>query len=86
MIEVSGQNLLGDMLSSMSGKKGRQAAGGFAGSGQQQEFASGVRDVYGKGMTDVLAQTGQQRTKALSTVKDLIDRMQSQALQIKGYQ
>ena len=85
MIETTGQNLLGSMLDSMAGKEGRQAAGGFAGSGQQQQFVSGIRDVYGKGMTDILAQTGQQRTKALSTVKDLIDRMQSQALQIKGY-
>ena len=40
---------------------------------QQQQFVSGIRDVYGKGMTDILAQTEQQRTKALSTVKDLID-------------
>ena len=85
MIETTGQNLLGSMLDSMAGKEGRQAAGGFAGSGQQQQFVSGIRDVYGKGMTVILAQTVQQRTKALSTVKDLIDRMQSQALQIKGY-
>ena len=85
MVESTGQNLLGNMLESMSGKQSRQAAGGFAGSGQQQQFVSGIKDVYGKGMADILAQTGQQRTKALSTVKDLIDKMQTQALQIKGY-
>ena len=85
MVESTGQNLLGNMLESMSGKQSRQAAGGFAGSGQQQQFVSGIKDVYGKGMTDILAQTGQQRTKSLQTVKDLIDKMQSQVLEIKGY-
>ena len=74
------------MLQAGTGQRGMQAAGGFAGSGQQQQFASGIKDVYGKGMTDVLTQTGQQRAQSLSQIQDLINSWQSQALQIRGYQ
>ena len=73
------------MLKSGTGQRAAQAAGGFAGSGQQQQFAGEIRDVYGKGMTDILTSTGQQRAKALGSVQDLINQWQSQALQIKGY-
>jgi len=85
-IEATGGSLLQKMLKLGTGQQGMQAAGGFAGSGQQQQFASGIKDVYGKGMTDVLTQTGQQRAKSLSSIQDLINSWQSQALQIKGYQ
>ena len=71
-IEATGGSLLQKMLK--------------LGTGQQQQFASGIKDVYGKGMTDVLTQTGQQRAKSLSSIQDLINAWQSQALQIKGYQ
>ena len=85
-IEATGGSLLQKMLKLGTGQQGMQAAGGFAGSGQQQQFASGIKDVYGKGMTDVLTKTGQQRTQSLSSIQDLINSWQSQALQIKGYQ
>ena len=77
---------LSKMLQGARGQKGVQASGGFAGSGQQQQFTSGIKDVYGKGMTDVLAQTGQQRAQSLKSVQDMINQWQSQALQVKGYQ
>ena len=81
-IEATGGSLLQKMLKLGTGQQGMQAAGGL----QQQQFASGIKDVYGKGMTDVLTQTGQQRAKSLSSIQDLINSWQSQALQIKGYQ
>ena len=84
-IEATGSTLLSNMLKSGTGQRAAQAAGGFAGSGQQQQFAGEIRDVYGKGITDILTSTGQQRAKALGSVQDLINQWQSQALQIKGF-
>ena len=81
-IEATGQTLLGDMLTGMSGQKGKQAFGGFAGSGQQQQYASGIKDVYGKGMTDILTKTGQQRAQSLKSIQDVINQWQSQASEI----
>ena len=81
-IEATGSSLLNSMLTSAGGQKGTQAAGGFAGSGQQQQFAGGIKDVYGKGMTDVLTQTGQQRAQSLKSVQDMINQWQSQASQV----
>ena len=85
-IEATGQTLLDKMLKSAGGTQGKQAFGGFAGSGQQQQFTGGIKDVYGKGMTDVLTQTGQQRGQSLQSIQDMINQWQSQAMQIKGYQ
>ena len=82
-IEATGSSLLSSMLTSAGGKKGTQAAGGFAGSGQQQQFTGGIKDVYGKGMTDVLTQTGQQRAQSLKSVQDMINQWQSQATQVR---
>ena len=85
-IQATGQTLVDKMLQAGQGQQGRQAAGGFAGSGQQQQFAGNIKDVYGKGMTDVLTRTGQQRSQSLKAIQDLINQYRSQALQIKGYQ
>ena len=85
-IESTGSTLLSNMELLLGGTQGRQAAGGFAGSGQQSEFVQGAKDVYGKGMTDVLTQTGQQRGQSLQAIQDLVNQWQSQALQVKGYQ
>ena len=82
-VEATGQSLLSKMLTDARGQKGMQAAGGFAGSGQQQQFTGGIKDVYGKGMTDVLSQTGQQRAQSLKSIQDMINQWQSQATQVK---
>ena len=85
-IEATGQTLLDKMLTQTQGQAGKQAFGGFAGSGQQQQFAGQAKDVYGKGMTDVLSSTGRQRAQSLKGVQDMINQWQSQALKIKGFQ
>ena len=59
--------------------------GGFAGSGQQQKYTAGARDVYGKGMSDVLAQTQQQQAEGLQSVQDVINQWRDTAASIKGY-
>ena len=82
-IEATGSTLLSQMLTAGGGQKGFQAAGGFAGSGQQQQYAGGIKDVYGKGMTDVLTKTGQQRAQSLKGIQDMISQWQSQASKIR---
>ena len=83
-VQAGGQSLLGDLQKTMYGKEGKAAAGGFAGSSQQQKFMQGAKDVYGKGMSDVLAQTGQQQMHGLQNVQDIINQWRDTALQLKG--
>ena len=83
-IQARGASLSGDLASTLGGQKGQQAFGGFAGSGQQQRFSQQARDVYGKGMSEVLAQTGQQQMKGLTGVQDMISKWQESAMKIKG--
>ena len=85
-IASTGQTLMNKMLTQTQGQAGKQAFGGFAGSGQQQQFAGQAKDVYGKEMTDVLTATGQQRAQSLKGVQDMINQWQSQALKVKGFQ
>mgnify|MGYP003134024951 CR=1 FL=1 len=82
-IEATGSTLIDKMLTASGGQKGAQAAGGFAGSGQQQQYTSNIKDVYGKGMTDVLASTGQQRAQSLKSIQNMINQWQSQAIGVK---
>ena len=83
-VRAGGQSLLGNLQQTAGGQKGMQAAGGFAGSGQQQRFTQGAKDVYGKGMSDILAQTGQQQLGGLQNVQDIINQWRDTALQLKG--
>ena len=68
----------------MGGKQGRQAFGGFAGSGQQGMFTQQAKDVYGKGMADVLGDVSQQRTQGMQSIQDIINQWRETALRIKG--
>ena len=85
-VGAASSSLLGNLQQTLGGQQGRASAGGFAGSGQQQQFAQSAKDVYGKGMTDVLAQTGQQRLGGLQNVQDVINQWRDTALRIKGQQ
>ena len=78
-IEAGGATLLSNLQQTLGGKQAIQAGGGFAGSGQQQRYLEGAKDVYGKGMTDVLAQTGQQRTAGLQSVQDVLNQWRETA-------
>ena len=83
-IRAGGQSLLGGLTSTVGGQKGQQAYGGFAGSGQATQFGQQARDVYGKGMSDVLAQTGQQQMKGLTGIQDIMNQWRETAMRIKG--
>ena len=83
-IGAHGQSMLGQLQETIGGGKGMQAAGGFAGSGQQQRFTESAKDVYGKGMADVIAQTSQQRLQGLQNVQNVINQWRDTALRIQG--
>ena len=83
-IQATGQSMLGKLQESLGGQKATQAAGGFAGSGQQQRFTQSSRDVYGQSMADILSKTGQQRMQGLQSVQDIINDWRETALSIKG--
>ena len=84
-IEAKGGALLTDLQKQLSGKSGRQAFGGFAGSGQSQQFTEGAKDVYGQGMSSILAASGQQRAQGLQSVQDIINQWVETASDIKGW-
>ena len=84
MMQATGSDLTSKLTAQMGGKQGRQAFGGFAGSGQQGMFTQSAKDVYGKGMSDVLGQVSQQRTQGLSSIQDIINQWRETALRIKG--
>ena len=83
-IEAQGQGLLGDLLKSTSGQKMRQAGGGFAGSGQMQQFMGGAKDVYGKGMSGVLTNVGAQKAQGIKSISDIIQGWQDTAQSLAG--
>ena len=84
-IEAHGSSLLSKLRETTGGQKGRRAFGGFSGSGQQQQYSAGAKDVYGKGMADVLAQTQQQQAQGLQSVQDVINQWKETAAGIKGW-
>ena len=83
-IEAKGQGLLGELLKTTSGEKMKKAGGGFAGSGQMQQFVGGAKDVYGKGMSGVLSNIGAQKTQGIKTISDIIQSWQETAQSIQG--
>ena len=83
-LQATSQNLVGDLIQKMSGKTGKQAGGGFAGSGQFQRFTSGAKDVYGKGMAGALVGTQEKQTKSLQNIQDIINAWREAAGGIAG--
>ena len=76
---ASQQPLISSLISQTQGKKGRAAAGGFAGSGAHQMFQGQAKDVYGKGMADTLGSISQSRSQQQTAVMDLIDQWRQTA-------
>tara|TARA_R100000458_G_scaffold19724_1_gene17436 strand:+ start:1503 stop:2048 length:546 start_codon:yes stop_codon:yes gene_type:complete len=78
-IEQSQQNLLGSLLNTYRKGGQRAASGGMAGSSNLDAYTKGVRDVYGKGMTETLANIGQQRAEAYKGIQDTISNWHQQS-------
>ena len=73
LIQAKQAPLLQGLTSGIEGLKGRQALGGFAGSGQARDYQAGVKDVYGKGMTDVLSGVSSSMAGSEQNIIDLIN-------------
>ena len=73
LIQAKQSPLLQGLTSGIEGHEGRRAFGGFAGSGQARDYQAGVRDVYGKGMTDVLTDVSSSMAGSEQNIIDLIN-------------
>ena len=82
-IQAGSESLLSSLSQTIGGRKGKRAFGGFAGSGQQQKFMGQAKDVYGKGMSDVLTEVGGQRSSAVQSLRDMIDEWRRTATSIR---
>ena len=84
-IQAKGQSMLSDLYKGLGGAGARKAAGGFAGSGGFGQQQAGVKDVYGKSMTDVLTGVRGQQSQGIGLVQDLISQWHEAAQNIAGY-
>ena len=73
LIQAKQAPLLQGLTSGIEGLKGRQALGGFAGSGQARDYQAGVKDVYGKGMTNILSDVSSSIGSSEQNIIDLIN-------------
>ena len=60
-LEAASGSLSDSLAMAIGGKEGKQAFGGFAGSGSGQAFTQGARDVYGRKMGQELSNVDQQK-------------------------
>ena len=81
-IQAQGQSFLPDLYKNLGGQAATKAAGGFAGSGGFGQQQAGVRDVYGKGMTDTLSSVRQQQSQGIGNISDLISQWHEMAQNI----
>ena len=84
IIQAKQPSLIDSLSQSIGGQKGRQAHGGFGASGGWNKYQQGVKDVYGKGMTDVLSGVRQQQSQGIGAISDLINQWHQAAQSIKG--
>ena len=73
LIQAKQAPLLQGLTSGIEGLKGRQALGGFAGSGQARDYQAGVKDVYGKGMPNILSDVSSSIGGSEQNIIDLIN-------------
>jgi len=84
LMQSQGSTLLGDLSAQLGGQKGKQAAGGFAGSGQLGQFTKQAKDVYGRGMTDVLGQRAAGTQQGLQSIYDVIQSWETAAQELSN--
>jgi len=72
-------SMAGQLIAQQSGQQAKRAFGGFAGSGGAQFQQGQAKDVYGKGMQDVLTQSMGAKTQSLGTIQDIINQWQQTA-------
>ena len=72
-LEQKQQSLLGTLLNTYQQGGQRKASGGFSGSSALDAYNKGIRDVYGKGMTQSLADVGKKRAGAYKNIQNVIE-------------
>ena len=82
LMQSQSGTLIGDLSAQLGGQQGKQAAGGFAGSGQLGRFTQQAKDVYGKGMTDVVGQRTTGVQQGLQSIYDLITSWETAAQEL----
>ena len=82
-IQAKGQSMLSELQKGLGGQAATKALGGFAGSGGFGQQQAGVKDVYGKGMTDILTGIGASRSDASTNIADLMSSWQKTAQDIR---
>jgi hypothetical protein len=83
-IQAKGQSMLSDLYKGLGGQTASKAAGGFAGSGGFGKQQAGIKDVYGKSMTDTLTSVRGQQSQGIGAISDLISQWNQMAQRIKG--
>ena len=83
-IQAKGQSMLSDLYKGLGGQTASKAAGGFAGSGGFGKQQAGIKDVYGKSMTDTLTGVRQQQSQGIGLISDLINQWHEMAQSISG--
>ena len=69
-IEQAQQSLLGTLLNTYQQGGQRKASGGFSGSSSLDAYNKGIKDVYGKGMTQTLSDVGKSRAGAYEGIQE----------------
>ena len=77
------QSLMQGLLKGYESGAARKASGGFSGSAAQQQYQTGIKDVYGKGMTGAIANVAKQRAQAYGGIQDTISGWTQQAQRFK---
>ena len=83
IIQAKQPSLIDSLSQSIGGQKGRQAHGGFGASGGWNKYQQGVKDVYGKGMTDIITGIGASRSQGFQNIFDLMSGWQQTAQNIR---
>ena len=83
IIQAKQPSLIDSLSQSIGGQKGRQAHGGFSASGGWNKYQQGVKDVYGKGMTDIITGIGASRSQGFQNIFDLMSGWQQTAQNIR---
>ena len=82
LMGAKGGTMLSELTKTGGGKAASQAAGGFAGTGGYDKYTKGIKDVYGKGMTDILQERGRGISSGVSSMSDLVASWQQAVSQI----
>ena len=82
-LEQQQQSLAQGLISGYGSRAARQAGGGFAGSAAQKSYQTGVKDVFGRGMTGAIGNVAKQRAKAFGGIQETIAGWTQQAQKFK---